>query len=52
MNQKGYRVSAPEVEAMLHEHATVIGTGVSDPNVGKRIKAIVFLKGDAGSRRI
>jgi long-chain acyl-CoA synthetase len=47
---KGYRVSASEIEAVLQDHATVIGAcviGVSDPKVGERIKAIVVLKEDA-----
>lgn len=47
---KGYRVSASEIEAILQDHATVIGAcvvGVPDPKVGERIKAIVVLKEDA-----
>ncbi|HSB04396.1 MAG TPA: AMP-binding protein [Thermodesulfobacteriota bacterium] len=47
---KGYRVSASEIEAVLQDHATVIGAcvvGVPDPKVGERIKAMVVLKEDA-----
>ncbi len=47
---KGYRVSCSEIESVLHDHTTVIGTcvvGVPDPKVGERIKAIVVLKEDA-----
>jgi long-chain acyl-CoA synthetase len=47
---KGYRVSASEVEAVLQDHATVIGAcvvGIADAAVGERIKAIVVLKHDA-----
>jgi len=50
IKHKGYRVSASEVEAILQDHATVIGAcviGVPDPKVGERIKAIVVLKEDA-----
>jgi long-chain acyl-CoA synthetase len=47
---KAYRVSASEIEAVLQDHATVIGAcvvGVPDPKVGERIKAMVVLKEDA-----
>jgi long-chain acyl-CoA synthetase len=50
IKHKAYRVSASEVEAVLQDHATVIGAcvvGVPDPKVGERIKAIVVLKEDA-----
>jgi long-chain acyl-CoA synthetase len=50
IKHKGYRVSASEVEAVLQDHPTVIGScvvGVPDPKVGERIKAIVVLKEDA-----
>jgi long-chain acyl-CoA synthetase len=47
---KAYRVSASEIEAVLQDHPTVIGScvvGIPDPKVGERIKAIVVLKEDA-----
>jgi len=47
---KAYRISASEIEAILQDHPTVIGScvvGVPDPRVGERIKAIVVLKEDA-----
>jgi len=47
---KGYRVSASEIEAVLQDHPTVIGScvvGVPDDRVGERIKAMVVLKEDA-----
>jgi long-chain acyl-CoA synthetase len=47
---KAYRVSASEIEAVLQDHPTVIGScvvGIPDPRVGERIKAIVVLKEDA-----
>jgi long-chain acyl-CoA synthetase len=50
IKHKAYRVSASEVEAVLQDHATVIGAcviGIPDPKVGERIKAIVVLKEDA-----
>jgi long-chain acyl-CoA synthetase len=50
IKHKGYRISASEVEAILQDHATVIGAcvvGVPDERVGERIKAIVVLKEDA-----
>ena len=50
IKHKGYRISASEVEAVLQDHATVIGAcvvGVPDEKVGERIKAIVVLKEDA-----
>jgi long-chain acyl-CoA synthetase len=50
IKHKGYRVSASEVEAVLQDHATIIGAcvvGVPDAKVGERIKAIVVLKEDA-----
>ena len=49
IKHKGYRISASEVEAILQDHATVIGAcvvGVPDERVGERIKAIVVLKED------
>ncbi|MEW6347778.1 MAG: AMP-binding protein [Thermodesulfobacteriota bacterium] len=50
LKHKGYRVSASEVEAVLQDHAVVVGAcvvGVPDRKVGERIKAIVVLKDDA-----
>ncbi len=50
IKHKGYRVSASEIEAVLQDHAAVIGAcvvGVPDAKVGERIKAIVVLKEDA-----
>ena len=50
IKNKGYRVSASEVEAVLEDHPTVIGAcviGIPDERVGERIKAIVVLKEDA-----
>jgi long-chain acyl-CoA synthetase len=47
---KAYRISASEIEAILQDHPTVIGScvvGIPDPRVGERIKAIVVLKEDA-----
>lgn len=47
---KGYRISASEVEAVLQDHAAVIGAcviGVPDEATGERLKAIVVLKQDA-----
>ena len=47
---KAYRISASEIEAVLQDHPTVIGSccvGIPDPRVGERIKAIVVLKEDA-----
>jgi len=47
---KGYRISCSEIEAVLQDHASVIGAcvvGVPDPEVGERIKAMVVLKYDA-----
>lgn len=49
IKHKGYRVSAPEIEAVLQDHESVIGAcvvGVPDPKVGERIKAIVVTKDD------
>jgi long-chain acyl-CoA synthetase len=47
IKHKGYRVSSSEIEAVLQEHAAVIGScvvGVEDAKVGERIKAFVVLK--------
>lgn len=47
---KAYRISASEIEAVLQDHPTVIGScavGVPDAGCGERIKAIVVLKEDA-----
>ncbi|MGZ8450363.1 MAG: class I adenylate-forming enzyme family protein, partial [Candidatus Deferrimicrobiaceae bacterium] len=47
---KGYRISASEVEAVLQDHAAVVGScviGVPDEATGERVKAIVVLKQDA-----
>jgi long-chain acyl-CoA synthetase len=47
---KGYRISCSEIEAVLQDHAAVIGScvvGVPDHKVGERIKAMVVLKEDA-----
>jgi long-chain acyl-CoA synthetase len=49
IKHKGYRVSASEIEAVLQEHAAVVGAcvvGVADAKVGERIKAFVVLKAD------
>ncbi len=50
IKHKAYRISASEVEAVLQDHPTVIGScviGIPDKWVGERIKAIVVLKEDA-----
>jgi long-chain acyl-CoA synthetase len=50
IKHKGFRVSCSEIEAVLQDHAAVIGScvvGVPDPKLGERIKAIVVLKEDA-----
>ena len=49
IKHKGYRVSSSEVESVLQEHPSVIGScvvGLPDPKVGERIKAFVVLKED------
>lgn len=46
---KGYRVSASEIEVVLQDHPSVLGScvvGVPDSKVGERIKAFVVLKED------
>ena len=49
IKHKGYRVSASEIESVLHDHPAVMAAcvvGVPDEKVGERIKAFVVLKKD------
>jgi long-chain acyl-CoA synthetase len=49
IKHKGYRVSAPRIDAALQGHPAVIAAsviGVPDQDVGERVKAFVVLKED------